>query len=65
MGHTDKIVASGTSWTTILVLIFVVLKLMGLSSMSWFWVFSPWWIGIVLGFGVVVLIGILLFFLSK
>jgi hypothetical protein len=65
MGHTDKIVASGTSWTTVLVLIFAVLKLMGLSNMSWLWVFSPWWIGIAFGLGLILVIFVLLFFLSK
>tara|TARA_B110000238_G_C15878259_1_gene332323 strand:+ start:220 stop:417 length:198 start_codon:yes stop_codon:yes gene_type:complete len=65
MGHTDKIVSKGTSFATVLVLIFVVLKLMGLSTMSWFWVFSPWWISIIATI-VIVGIGILLiFFLNK
>tara|TARA_B110000908_G_C10255781_1_gene455355 strand:- start:1554 stop:1751 length:198 start_codon:yes stop_codon:yes gene_type:complete len=65
MGHTDKIVSKGTSFATVLVLIFAVLKLMGLSTMSWFWVFSPWWISIIATI-VIVGIGILLiFFLNK
>lgn len=64
MGNTDKIVSGGTSWTTVLVLIFAVLKLMGLSNMSWLWVFSPWWLGILCGLCFVIVIAVLLFLLS-
>jgi hypothetical protein len=49
MGRTDKVVKSGVSWTTVLVMIFIVLKVMGLTTMSWAWVFSPWWLSLVVG----------------
>lgn len=39
---------SGISLNTILVLIFLILKLTGSISWSWWWVFSPWWIPVVL-----------------
>lgn len=39
---------SGLSLGTVLTLIFLVLKLMGLSQMSWFWVFFPVGIGLIL-----------------
>ena len=34
---------------TILTIIFVVLKLIGIISWSWLWVFSPLWISIIIG----------------
>lgn len=40
----------GLSLTDVLTLIFVVLKLAGLVSWSWFWVLSPLWIQWVLVF---------------
>ena len=64
MNRVDKSVGSGISWTTMLVMIFIVLKVMGLTSMSWIWVFSPWWLGIVIVAFAFVIIGILAFLLS-
>ena len=34
---------------TILTITFVVLKLIGIISWSWLWVFSPLWISIIIG----------------
>ena len=34
---------------TILTIIFVVLKLIGIISWSWWWVFSPLWISVIIG----------------
>jgi sterol desaturase/sphingolipid hydroxylase (fatty acid hydroxylase superfamily) len=36
--------SGGISLATILVLIFMTLKLMGEITWSWWWVFAPWWI---------------------
>lgn len=36
------------SLPTLLVILFVVLKLTGVIAWSWAWVFSPWWITLVL-----------------
>ena len=34
---------------TILTIIFVVLKLIGIINWSWLWIFSPLWISIIIG----------------
>jgi membrane protein YdbS with pleckstrin-like domain len=50
----------GLSLATVLLVIFVVLKLTGNIAWSWWWVFSPWWISfalVALYFGVVLVIG--------
>lgn len=56
-----SIVGGGTSLTTLLTVLFVALKLLGIISWSWWWVLSPLWIGstftlVVLLFGIVILI---------
>ena len=50
-----KTSSSGMGVSTTLVIIFVVLKAVGVVDWSWWWVFSPWWItaGIALAFYVV------------
>lgn len=40
---------------TILTIIFVVFKLIGIISWSWWWVFSPLWISIIIGLIVLVI----------
>lgn len=40
--------ALGITVNTVLVLIFLALKLTGNISWSWWWLFSPWWIPLVL-----------------
>jgi len=42
----SKATSSGVSLATVLVAIFVVLKLTHVINWSWWWVFSPWWIGL-------------------
>ena len=37
---------SGVGLSTVLVAIFVTLKLTGVIDWSWWWVFSPWWISV-------------------
>lgn len=44
----------GYSLSTILVIIFIVLKLIGLITWSWIWVFSPWWISALLAILIVI-----------
>lgn len=44
------------SLTTILTIIFVILKLCGVISWSWWWVLSPLWIGIAIFIIVAVLV---------
>ena len=40
---------------TILTIAFVVLKLIGIISWSWLWVFSPLWISVIIGLIVLVI----------
>ena len=46
------VVSGGTSLSTLLTVAFVVLKLCGVISWSWFWVFSP----IIFAWGIAVLL---------
>jgi hypothetical protein len=50
--------AGGLSLGGVLTVVFVVLKLTGNIDWSWWWVLSPLWIGFVLIFVLVVLLGI-------
>ncbi len=43
-------------FTTLLALVFIVLKLTGYVAWSWFWVLSPLWIGFILWLLVVFLV---------
>ena len=47
---------SGLGLGTVLTLIFLVLKLMGLTKMSWFWVFFPMGNGLLFWFIVFIII---------
>lgn len=38
--------SQGLSFASVLGLIFIVLKLIGVINWSWWWVLSPFWIGI-------------------
>jgi len=48
--------SSGIGLSTILFLIFLVLKLIGVITWSWWWVFSPIWIPFILSVLVVIVI---------
>jgi hypothetical protein len=47
---------SGLGLGTVLTLIFLVLKLMGLTKMSWFWVFFPMGLGILFWVVLIILV---------
>ena len=49
----------GMGVSTVLGLIFIVLKLVGVIDWSWIWVLSPFWIGIVFILFLAVLISII------
>ena len=46
--NTKSTTSSGMGCTSVLTLIFVVLKLLGLISWSWWWVLSPIWISVLI-----------------
>lgn len=48
MSNSKSSTSSGISFPMLLGLIFIILKLCKVIDWSWFWVLSPFWIGIVL-----------------
>lgn len=54
MSENRTVVKGGASFTELLTLVFIVLKLTGVISWSWWWVLSPIWIGF--GLAAVILI---------
>ena len=52
-------VSGGTSISTILLVVFIVLKLLKVIDWSWWWVLSPLWISV--GLGIIFLIIFFLF----
>ncbi len=68
---TTGVTSGGLSLTTILFLIFLVLKLTGYISWSWWWVTAPLWGGLALFFGIIAialclgLIGVVLYWLYE
>jgi hypothetical protein len=55
-------VSRGMSLPSVLLLIFIILKLTGTISWSWLWILSPLWIGAILGLLFFLVIGIILLF---
>lgn len=53
----------GVSLATVLLVIFLVLKLTGLIDWSWLWVLSPLWIPIALGISTLFIIGVVALFI--
>ena len=57
MGEEIKVVNSGgLGLTSILTIIFVVLKLVGTITWSWWWVFSPLWISFGIGISILLIV---------
>ena len=54
MRENKTVVNGGASFSELLTLVFIVLKLTGVISWSWWWVLSPLWIG--LGLAVVIIL---------
>jgi len=54
MSDHSSAVGGGVSLATVLVVIFIVLKVLKLIAWSWWWVFSPWWISGLLFMGILV-----------
>ena len=53
----DKKSSSGLGFCGVLTIVFIVLKLTGVISWSWWWVFSPIWIDLLLA-GILILIAV-------
>jgi hypothetical protein len=57
MNESNPIVVRGTSFPTLLTVLFIALKLCGIIDWSWWWVLSP--IPITLGIALVVFAGVI------
>ena len=51
-------VSTGVSFTGVLTIVFVVLKLVGVINWSWIWVLSPIWIGWIIGIIILIIVTI-------
>ena len=59
----DKTTHYGASFTELLLIVFIVLKLTNVINWSWWWVLSPLWIS--LGIVVIILIGFGIYWIVK
>lgn len=62
MSNNETTVNCGIGFTGLLTIVFIVLKLLGAITWSWWWVLSPIWISVVL---VVLLFALLVLFAEK
>ena len=56
MNDSNNIQVTGVSFTGVLTIVFIVLKLVGVINWSWIWVFSPLWINWIIG--IIIVIGV-------
>jgi hypothetical protein len=59
MSEKKIIIGGGVSFTTLLFVVFLILKLTNTITWSWWWVTLPVWIGPALGISVLLLLGLL------
>ena len=67
-GETKVVRSGGVSLTSILGVVFIVLKLTGVISWSWVWVLAPFWIPlalVVLILAIIIIITIIRFILDR
>ena len=57
MSNSSSSSSGGIGFVGILTIVFIVLKLLGHISWSWWWVLSPIWISILLAIAILILIG--------
>lgn len=62
---TTTVRSGGIGFTGVLTIVFIVLKLIGIIEWSWVWVFSPLWIGFILGVILLVILIPILVWLDK
>lgn len=51
----NKQTSGGIGFTSLLTIVFIVLKLCGVITWSWWWVLSPLWISVILGFVLIII----------
>jgi hypothetical protein len=59
MSNTTTQVSAGFPLTSILTIIFVIAKLVGAVTWSWWWVFSPLWIVALSGLGFLAIVAVI------
>ena len=57
--------SGGISFFGLLTIVFIVLKLTGFISWSWFWVLSPVLLPLIIGIGLIIIYFILLFIFTR
>ncbi len=57
--------SSGTGFTGLLLLTFIILKLTKVINWSWWWVLSPAWIGAIIALAMFLVVGIIVWLTSK
>lgn len=60
MNNKNNVSSSGMSFSSVLTIVFIVLKLVGVIDWSWWWVLSPFWISLILA--CIILIGVYWYF---
>ncbi len=65
MSNGNSSSSSGIGFTGLLTIVFIVLKLTGYISWSWWWVLSPIWIGLALILVIGVVVGLIVAVLNK
>jgi hypothetical protein len=60
-----KYVTGGTSFLSLLTILFIHHKLVGTIAWSWWWVLSPIWIPVAIGLAAVIIAAAIGFYLSK
>lgn len=56
--------STGISFTSLLAVAFIVLKLIGYIDWSWWWVLSPLWLPLVVGITIIIVVAIIGAFLK-
>lgn len=57
--------SNGIGFASLLTVVFIVLKLCGVITWSWWWVLSPIWITILLVIAILVIVGVITYYATK
>ena len=65
MQDNGKLSSAGMSFTSVLTLIFIVLKILGVIEWSWVWVLSPLWVSMIVFLAIVMILAAIEFKIFK
>ena len=65
MQDNGKLSSTGMSFTSVLTLIFIVLKILGVIEWSWVWVLSPLWVSMIVFLAIVMILAAIEFKIFK